>query len=91
MLDFIVQLVLCSRADVPFNIICLNVLEDIKQLYLFMRLKTPRLETRFKCDNVKALTKTSNCKKLVLYFSDEIQKIAAYAMLFLFFNDQTID
>ena len=35
-LDFIVRLMLCSREDVSFNIICLNVLEGIKQLYLLM-------------------------------------------------------
>ena len=29
-LDFIFQLVLCSREDVSLNIICLNVLEDVK-------------------------------------------------------------
>ena len=28
-----------------------------------------RLETPFKCDNVKALIKTSNCENLVLHFS----------------------
>ena len=30
-LDFIFWLMLCSHADVSFNIICLNVLEGIKQ------------------------------------------------------------
>ena len=35
-LDFIFRLMLCSRKDVSFNIICLNVLEGIKQLYLLM-------------------------------------------------------
>ena len=50
----------------------------------------PRLETSFKGDNVKALIKTSNCKHLVLYFSEKIQKIAAFAMLFLVFSDHTI-
>ena len=38
-LEFIFQLVLCSREDVSFNIICLNVLEDIKQFYLLMWFK----------------------------------------------------
>ena len=33
-LDFIFQLMLCSHEDVSFNIICLNVLEGIKQFYL---------------------------------------------------------
>ena len=35
-LDFIFRLMLCSREDVSFNIICLNTLEGIKQLYLLM-------------------------------------------------------
>ena len=83
-LDFIFRLVLCSRDDVSFNIICLNVLEDIKQFYLLIRFKKKRLETLFKCDNVKALIKMSNCENLVLYFSVKVQKIAAFAMLFWF-------
>ena len=29
-LDFIFQLVLCSREDVSFNIICLNMMEGIE-------------------------------------------------------------
>ena len=33
-LDFIFRLMLCSREDVSFNIICLNVLEGIKQTLL---------------------------------------------------------
>ena len=33
MLDFNFRLVLCSCEDVSFNIICLNVLEGIKQFY----------------------------------------------------------
>ena len=86
-LDFIFRLVLCSRDDVSFNIICLNVLEDIKQFYLLIRFKKKRLETLFKlfkCDNVKALIKMSNCENLVLYFSEKAQKIAPFAMLFWF-------
>ena len=47
-LDFIFPLVLCSREDVSFNIISLNVLEDIKKFYLFMWLKKKRLETTLK-------------------------------------------
>ena len=43
-----------------------------------------RLETPLKGDNVKAIDKTSNCEKLVLYFSEKVQKIAAFAMLFWF-------
>ena len=42
-----------------------------------------RPETPFKADNVKSLIKSSNCEKLVLYFSKKIQKIAEFAMLFL--------
>ena len=43
-----------------------------------------RIETPFKGDNAMALIKTSNCEKLVLYFSKKVQKIAAFAMLFWF-------
>ena len=83
-LDFIFRLVHRSSEDVSFNIICLNVLEGIKQLHLLVRFKKTRLETPFKGDNVKALVKTSNCENLVLYFSEKVQKIAAFAMLFWF-------
>ena len=83
-LDFIFQLVHCSSEDGSFNIICLNVLEGIKQFYLLMWFKKTRLETLFKGDGEKALVKTSNCENLVLYFSEKVQKIAAIAMLFWF-------
>ena len=83
-LDFIFRLVHCSSEDVSFNNICLNVLEGIKQFYLLMWFKKIRLETPFKGDNVKALVKTSNCEYLVLYFSEKVKKIAAFAMLFWF-------
>ena len=83
-LNFIFRLVHCSSEDVSFNIICLNVLEGIKQLHLLMRFKKTRLETPFKGDNVKTLVKTSNCENLVLYFSEKVQKISAFAMLFWF-------
>ena len=83
-LDFIFRLVRCSSEDVSFNSICLNVLEDIKQFYLFMWFKKIRLETPFKGDNVKASVKTSKCENLVLYFSEKIQKIAEFPMLFWF-------
>ena len=83
-LDFIFRLVLSSREDVSFNSICLNVLEGIKQFHLLMWFKKTRLETPFKCDNVKALVKTSNCENFVLYFSEKAQKIAAFAMPFWF-------
>ena len=83
-LDFIFRLVHCSSEDVSFNSICLNVLEGIKQFYLLMWFKNTRLETPFKGDNVKTLVKTSNCENLVLYFSEKVQKIAEFAMLFCF-------
>ena len=83
-LEFIFRLVHCSSEEVSFNIICLNVLGGIKQFYLLMRFKKTRLETPVKGDNVKALLKTSKCENLVLYFSEKIQKIAAFAMLFWF-------
>ena len=83
-LDFIFRLVHCSSENVSFNSICLNVLEGIKQFYLLMWLKKTRLETPFKGDSVKALVKTSNCENFVLYFSEKVQKIAAFAMLFWF-------
>ena len=72
------------------SFICLNVLEGIKQFYLLMWFKKNRLETLIKVDTVKALIKTSNCENLVLYLSEEVQKIAAFEMLFLVFIDQTI-
>ena len=83
-LYFIFELVLCSHEDVSFNIICLNVLEGIIQFYLSMWFKKKRLETPFKGDNVKALIKTSNCENLVLYFSEEVQKIPTVAIIFWF-------
>ena len=83
-LDFIFRLVHYSSEDVSFNIICLNVLERIKQFYLLMWYKKTRLHTPFKGGNVKALVKTSNCENMVLYFSEKVQKIAAFAMLFWF-------
>ena len=83
-LDFIFRLMHCSREYVSFNIVCLNVLEGIKQFYLLMRFKKTQLETLLKGDNVKALVKTSNCENLVHYFSEKVQKIAAFAMLVWF-------
>ena len=83
-LDFIFQLVHCSSEDVSISSICLNVLEDIKQFYLLLLFKKTRLETPFKGNNVKALLKTSNCENLVFNFSEKVQKIAAFAMLFWF-------
>ena len=49
-----------------------------------MWFKKTQLETLFKGDNVKAFVKTSNCENMVLYFSQKVQKIAAFAMLFWF-------
>ena len=49
-----------------------------------MCFKKTRLETPFKGDNVKALIKTSNCENFILYFTEKVQKIAAFAMLFWF-------
>ena len=83
-LGFIFWLVHCSSEDVSFNSICLNILEGIKQFDLLMWFKKTRLEIPFKGDNVKALVKTSNCENFVLYFSEKVQKIAAFAMLFWF-------
>ena len=83
-LNFIFRLVLCSSEDVSFKSICLNLLKGIKQFYLIMWFKKTRIEKPFKGDNVKALVKTSNCENLVLYFSEKVQKIAAFAMLFWF-------
>ena len=87
-LDFIFRLVLCSREDVTFNIICLNILEGKKQFYLLMWFKKNRLETPFRGENVTTLIKTSNCENLVLYFSEKVLKIATLAYLFFFFGFQ---
>ena len=78
---------LCSREDVSFNIIYLNVPGGIKQLYLLkmkMWFKKYRLEIPFKGDNIKALIKTSNYENLVFYFSKEVPQIAAFTVLFGF-------
>ena len=77
-------LMLCSHGDNSFNIICLNVLEGIIQFYLSMQFKKNHLETPFKVDNVKALIKTSNCERLVLYVSENSQQTTAFSMLFWF-------
>ena len=71
-LDFIFRIVHCSSEDVSFKIICLYVLEGIKQFYLLMWFKETRLETQYKGDIVQALVKTSNCENLVLYFSERV-------------------
>ena len=83
-LDFIFRLAFYCHEDVSFRIIYRNVLEGIKQFNLSIWFKKTRLETPFKGVTVKALIKTSNCEKLDLYFSEKVQKIAAFAMLFWF-------
>ena len=83
-LDFIFRIVHCSSEDVSFNSICLTALEGIKHFHLVMWFKKTRLETPFKGDNVKASVKTSNCENLVLYFSENVQKIKAFHMHFCF-------
>ena len=88
--DFILPLVLCSSGEVSFYTICLNVLGDIKQFYLLMWFKKNRIESLFKCDNVNSLIKPSSCEKFVHYLFEKVQKIAAFAMPFLVFIDQTI-
>ena len=55
-----------------------------------MWFKKNRLETPFKGDNVKELINTSNCENMVLYFSEKVPKIEAFAMFFSVFCDQTI-
>ena len=75
-------LVHCNSEDVSVNSICLNVLEGIEQFCLLIWFRKTQLETPFKGDNVKALVKSSNFENLVLYFSEKVQKIAAFAMLF---------
>ena len=83
-LDFIFRPLLCSREDVSFNSTCLNALEGVTQFILLMCFKKTQLETPFKDDNVKVFIKRSNGENLVLYFSEKVQKIAAFAMLFWF-------
>ena len=80
-LDFIFRLVLYSHEDISFSIICLYVWEH-QTVFLYNVLQENRLEIPFKCDNVKALIKTSIYENLVLYFSKKVQKIRAIAMLF---------
>ena len=44
-LDFIFRFMLLSHEDVSFNIICLNMLEGIKQFYLLLWFKKNWLES----------------------------------------------
>ena len=55
-----------------------------------MWFKKNQLETSFKGDNLKALIKTSNCENMVFHFSEKVQKIAAFDVVFFVFSDQTI-
>ena len=81
-LDFTFWLVLCSHENVSFSSICPYVLEGIERFYLLWWLKKIQLETPFKGNNVKAFIKTSTCEIMVLYFSEKVQKITAFAYLF---------
>ena len=83
-LVFIFRLMLCSHGDVSFKIVCLNMVEVTKEIYLLIWFKKTRLEAPFKCDSVKALIKTSNCENLVENFSEKVKKYAAFAILFWF-------
>ena len=84
-LNFIFRLVLCSREDVSFNIISLNVLKGIKKVNLLMWFKKKKLlETPFKGNNVKALIKKSNRENLVLYCSEKLRKLFNLLCFFLF-------
>ena len=83
-LDFIFRLVHCSSGDVSFNSICLNVLKGINSFTCYFGSGKIQLETPFKGNSVKALVKTSNCENLVLYFSEKVLRIAAFAMFFWF-------
>ena len=82
-LDFIFRLLHCSSEAVSCNSICMCwKASNSFTCYLLMWFKKPRLETPFKGDNVKALVKTSNFENFVLYFSEKVKKITAFAMLF---------
>ena len=91
MLDFIFRLVLCNCEDVSFNIICLDVLKDIKQIYSSTWFKKYRLETLFKGDNVQALIKTSNSENFVPSFLKESSAKSSIYCAFLVFSTQTGD
>ena len=84
-LEFIFRLVLCngSREIVPFDIICLIVLEGIKQLYLLMWFKKYRVETPFKDNNVKALIKRQILKP---WSVSSQRKISELQYLVFFFD-----
>ena len=58
------------------------MLEGLTKFYLLTWLRKNRLVIPFKGDNVNALIETSNCENLVLYFAENFQKIATFAMLF---------
>ena len=83
-LDFIFRLVHCSSEDVSFNIICLNVLEGIKQFYLLMWFKKTGLETPFKGDNVKALVKRQIVKTWSFISLRKFRKLQHFLCFFGF-------
>ena len=81
-LDFIFRLVLYSCEDVLFNSISLNVLEGIKQFYLWF--KETWLETPFKCDNVKSLVKCQIVKTWSFISLRKFRKLQHLLCLFWF-------
>ena len=87
-LDFIFRLVLCSRADVSFNILSEYLGRYQTVILLVNVVQKYRLEM-LKSDNVKALIKTSNCKNLVLNFSKKNSAICSICCACLVFSDQT--
>ena len=88
--NFIFRLVLYSHEGVSFNIIVQNILEGIKQLNLSFGFKKKRLETPFKCDNVKALIKTPIVKIGPVFLSESSENCSiCYA--FWVFSDQSLE
>ena len=65
-LDFIFRLLHCSSEDISFDSICLNVLDGIKQFYLFMWFKKTRLETQFDGDK-RQIVKTRSFISLIKF------------------------
>ena len=84
-LDFIFQLMLYSNEDVSFNTIYSECVGMHQQFNLSMWLVKNQLETPFKGDNIKALIKLHIVKNGPLFLW-EIQKIAAFAMVFFGFQ-----
>ena len=67
-----------------FRIFMCASLCNIEQCQLSIWFNKKPLKTPFIGDNVQALVKTSNCEKMVRYYSEKSQKIAAFAMRFWF-------